>query len=49
MRAYLVLGDKPRAQAAFDAAITAFPLAFDRGDLDTIALAGGLTISGANP
>ena len=49
VRAYLVLGDKPRAQAAFDAAITAFPLAFDRGDLDTIALAGGLTISGANP
>ncbi len=49
VRAYLVLGDRDQAQAAFDAAIAAYPQAFDRGDLDTIALEGGLTITGANP
>jgi cytochrome c-type biogenesis protein CcmH len=49
VRAYLVLDDKAKAQAAFDAAVAAFPQAFDRGDLDTIALEAGLTITGAQP
>lgn len=49
VRAYLVLGDTERAQAAFDAAIAAYPQAFDRGDLDTLALGAGLKINGAAP
>ena len=49
VRAYLVLDDKPKAQAAFDAAVLAYPQAFDRGDLDTLALGAGLTITGAQP
>ncbi len=49
VRAYLVLNDKAKAQAAFDAAVAAYPQAFDRGDLDTIALEAGLTITGAQP
>ena len=49
VRAYLVLGDTERAQAAFDAAVAAYPQAFDRGDLDTLALGAGLTINGAQP
>jgi cytochrome c-type biogenesis protein CcmH len=47
LRAYLVLGDTDKAQAAFDSAVTAYPQAFDRGDLDTLALGAGLTIKGA--
>ncbi|QQR35627.1 c-type cytochrome biogenesis protein CcmI [Devosia oryziradicis] len=49
VRAYLVLGDTERAQAAFDDAVAAYPQAFDRGDLDTLALGAGLTINGAQP
>ena len=49
VRAYLVLGDTDKAQAAFDAAVLAYPSAFDRGDLDTLALGAGLTITGAQP
>ena len=49
VRAYLVLGDKDKAQAAFDSAVAAYPQAFDRGDLDTLALGAGLTIKGATP
>ena len=49
VRAYLVLGDTERAQAAFDDAVAAYPEAFDRGDLDTLALDAGLTINGAAP
>lgn len=49
VRAYLVLGDKDKAQAAFDSAVTAYPQAFDRGDLDSLALSAGLTIKGATP
>ena len=49
VRAYIVLGDTDRAQAAFDAAVAAYPQAFDRGDLDTLALGAGLTINGAQP
>lgn len=49
VRAYLVLGDTDRAQGAFDAAVAAYPQAFDRGELDTLALGAGLTINGAQP
>jgi cytochrome c-type biogenesis protein CcmH len=49
VRAYLVLGDTAKAQAAFDSAVTAYPQAFDRGDLDSLALGAGLTIKGATP
>ena len=49
VRAYLVLGDTERAQAAYDDAVAAYPQAFDRGDLDTLALGAGLTINGAQP
>ena len=49
VRAYLVLGDTERAQAAYDDAVAAYPQAFDRGDLDTVALGAGLTINGAQP
>lgn len=49
VRAYLVLDDKARAQAAFDSAVLAYPQAFDRGELDTLALGAGLTINGATP
>jgi len=47
VRAYLVLGDKDKAQAAFDAAVAAYPKSFDRDDLDAIALEAGLTLNGA--
>jgi cytochrome c-type biogenesis protein CcmH len=49
VRAYLVLGDTASAQSAFDDAVAAYPQAFDRGDLDTLALGAGLTINGAQP
>lgn len=49
VRAYLVLGDKAKAQAAYDDAVLAYPKAFDRGELDTIALDAGLTLKGATP
>ncbi len=49
VRAYLVLGDKASAQAAFDSAVVAYPQTFDRGELDTLALSAGLTINGATP
>ncbi|UJW85534.1 c-type cytochrome biogenesis protein CcmI [Devosia sp. SL43] len=49
VRAYLVLGDTANAQAAFDGAVAAYPAAFDRGDLDALALGAGLTINGATP
>ncbi|WP_157959616.1 c-type cytochrome biogenesis protein CcmI [Devosia submarina] len=49
VRAYLVLGDEEKAQAAYDDAVRAFPQAFDRGDLDTIALGAGLKLNGATP
>lgn len=49
VRAYLVLGDKAKAQAAYDDAVVAYPKAFDRGELDTIALDAGLTLKGATP
>ena len=49
VRAYLVLGDPAQAQAAFDAAVAAYPEAFDRGELDTLALGAGLTLKGETP
>ncbi|WP_164854751.1 c-type cytochrome biogenesis protein CcmI [Devosia sp. 1566] len=47
VRAYLVLEDREAAQSAYDAAVAAYPQAFDRGQLDTIALDAGLTTPGA--
>ena len=41
--------DKEKAQAAFDQAVAAYPLAFDRGDLDALALGGGLILNGEKP
>ncbi|KFC71166.1 Cytochrome c heme lyase subunit CcmH [Devosia sp. LC5] len=49
VRAYLVLGDKAQAQMAYDDAVAAYPKAFDRGELDSIALNAGLTLNGATP
>lgn len=49
VRSYLVLDDRESAQRAFDAAIAAYPAAFDRGDLDTLALGAGLTLNGDTP
>ena len=49
VRSYIVLGDLAAAQRAFDAAVAAYPAAFDRGELDTLALGAGLTLNGANP
>ena len=47
VRAYVVLGDLIKAQSAYDGALKAYPKAFDRGDLDTLALDAGL--KGATP
>lgn len=49
VRSYLVLGDTDNAQAAYDDAVAAYPQAFDRGELDTLALGAGLTLNGAQP
>lgn len=49
VRSYLVLGDAQAAQIAYDAAVSAYPAAFDRGDLDTIALGAGLELKGDTP
>jgi cytochrome c-type biogenesis protein CcmH len=49
VRAYLVLNDKAKAQAAVDAALLAYPKTFDRGEIETLALGAGLTLNGAKP
>lgn len=49
VRSYLVLGDLDSAQASYDAAVSAYPAAFDRGDLDTIALGAGLKLKEDTP
>lgn len=49
VRAYLVLGDMAKAQAAMDDAVAAYPLTADRGEIDVLALDAGLTITGATP
>lgn len=46
VRSYLVLNDRDNAQRAYDAAVDAYPAAFDRGELDTLALDAGLTLNG---
>ncbi|OAM79347.1 c-type cytochrome biogenesis protein CcmI [Devosia elaeis] len=47
VQSYVVLGELDNAQAAYDAAVQAYPAAFDRGELDTLALGAGLTLNGA--
>jgi cytochrome c-type biogenesis protein CcmH len=47
VRAYVVLKDLTKAQAAYDDALKAYPKTFDRGDLDAVALEAGL--KGATP
>lgn len=47
VRSYIVLGDLPNAQIAYDGAVSAYPAAFDRGELDSMALAAGLKLNGA--
>ena len=42
-------GDADSAQSAYDDAVAAYPQAFDRGELDTLALGAGLTLNGAQP
>lgn len=49
VRSYVVLGDLTNAQLAYDAAVLAYPAAFDRGELDTIALGAGLDLKGDTP
>ena len=49
VRAYLVLGDRDRAQAAYDDAVVAYPKTADRGPLDTLALGAALSLNGATP
>ena len=49
VRAYIVLDDRASAQAAYDAAVAAYPAAFDRGELDTLALGAGLKLNGGTP
>jgi cytochrome c-type biogenesis protein CcmH len=46
VRSYIVLGDLPNAQTAYDRAVAAYPAAFDRGELDSMALAAGLKLNG---
>lgn len=46
VRAYLVLGNSVSAQSAYDDAVAAWPRAFDRGGLDTLAFEGGLVLNG---
>ncbi|MBN9334211.1 MAG: c-type cytochrome biogenesis protein CcmI [Devosia sp.] len=46
VRSYIVLGDLPNAQTAYDRAVVAYPLAFDRGELDSMALGAGLKLNG---
>lgn len=46
VRSYIVLGDLPNAQKAYDASVAAYPTAFERGELDTLALSAGLKLNG---
>ncbi|NGP18711.1 c-type cytochrome biogenesis protein CcmI [Devosia aurantiaca] len=48
VRAYIVLDDLDNAQAAYDDAVAAYPAAFDRGELDTLALGAGLVLNGGS-
>jgi cytochrome c-type biogenesis protein CcmH len=49
IRSYLVLGDRDSAQKAYGAAVAAYPAAFDRGEMDTLAFGAGLTLNGGTP
>ncbi|MBF0680859.1 MAG: c-type cytochrome biogenesis protein CcmI [Devosia sp.] len=49
VQSYIVLGDLEKAQSAYDASVAAYPAAFDRGELDTIALRAGLKLNGDTP
>ncbi len=44
VQSYIVLGDAAAAQVAYDDAVAAYPQAFDRGELDTLALGAGLEL-----
>lgn len=44
VQSYIVLGDTEAAQLAYDEAVAAYPQAFDRGELDTLALGAGLEL-----
>jgi cytochrome c-type biogenesis protein CcmH len=46
VQSYIVLDDLENAQLAYDAAVAAYPLTFDRGELDSVALGAGLTLNG---
>ena len=48
IRSYIVLDDLESAQQAYDAAVAAYPAAFDRGELDTLALGAGLVLNGGS-
>ncbi len=49
VQSYLVLGDTEAAQSAYDDAVAAYPQAFDRGELDTLALGAGLELRNSAP
>ena len=49
VQSHIVLGDLDAAQAAYDRAVAAYPAAFDRGELDTLALQAGLTLNKGTP
>jgi cytochrome c-type biogenesis protein CcmH len=49
VRSEIVLGDLPKAQAAYDAAKKAYPSATDRADLDGLAAQAGLKLDEAAP
>lgn len=49
IQSYLVLDERDKAQAAYDSAVAAYPAAFDRGELDTLALGAGLKLNGGTP
>ncbi|MBJ7578027.1 c-type cytochrome biogenesis protein CcmI [Devosia sp. MC532] len=46
VQSYIVLDDLDNAQRAYDAAVVAYPLTFDRGELDSLALGAGLKLNG---
>lgn len=46
VQSYIVLQDLEKAQLAYDGAVAAYPLTFDRGELDSLALGAGLKLNG---
>jgi cytochrome c-type biogenesis protein CcmH len=49
VRSLIVLNDIPAAQEAYDKAKLAYPAAFDRADLDSVAASAGLELNGTKP